>query len=1003
MKKLFTIFFVSAIWSAQAIPATAATIAWTNNAGGDYTNAANWSASLPGAADTAAFTLNNSYTVNVSVAAYTNNIINFNAVTNGNVVLNLNSNTLTVAAGSGISLGVSTVAATNTVTIAGGTLNAGYDFQIAGGNANGVATVVMTNDIFTAATLGIAYALGGAVGNGSLSMYGSTGTVTVLQLANPVAAGYTGTGTLLVANGSLLTIGSSCTFGTSGTNMMATFTISNATVNADVMNVANGVSDVASLNILGSGVLNVTNGIAIAQNGNANGTLLLNGPTAQLNQIGAGGFTFYGQSGTPATLTIAQGACVISNASTYIGYGGTSHGKVLMTGGTLTFKTAVNVADYYNAGGYGEIWLDGPNNPTFTVPNIYLALGGSANWTCMVVVSNGTLHSTSAYYAATGGGVHTTQVSGGTLQVDGTITLGTTTGTNTITVSNRGVLQNNTLTVGATAAGNLNFVNNVGGVYQYTSAAPTLTPGTFGNIAISNGTISFRGIGSVDVMCNQSTKSLDSTNKMAFYGSNGFMLNGATTLATAQTYTFAPGTATNWASLTLTNGAVYQGGAVTIGSGGYLAGAGTIANNLTLSSGSTLKANANGSTIAVSSNLTLGGALVLPVTNSWTPLFTYGGTVSGSFASGVPAGYSLVTTNGVVGLSGPAVKSSMPITFSGYGNTEILTNFPALVTLTNYAGYVYPTFGYDLRFWSGSPFTGTPLNYEIDTWNSLGTSFVWVQVPTLTNNTTIWASWGDTGNSLQPTYTINGATWSQGYVGVWHLGSLNVTDSCAGIPTLSVNALTTNGVVDGALSFTGATANVQWSNSVAQAYNFATNQPFTVEIWMNPVTWAGTTPCVMSKSLSSGNYTGWTMDYSSPSLRFDIANNIGAYDGVNTLSAPLSNQWTHVVASADGSGRASGSYVFFNGTNAALTTAADSLAGSISNAAPLTIAGRNGNNDSFNGSLDEFRVSSVVRSTNWIWATYQNMASNIVFQNYGAVTTSAAKGPPPGVIHLLHL
>ena len=42
------------------------------------------------------------------------------------------------------------------------------------------------------------------------------------------------------------------------------------------------------------------------------------------------------------------------------------------------------------------------------------------------------------------------------------------------------------------------------------------------------------------------------------------------------------------------------------------------------------------------------------------------------------------------------------------------------------------------------------LDYEIEAWNSNGTSYVWVRVPELVDsNTCIWATWGDGDESNQ--------------------------------------------------------------------------------------------------------------------------------------------------------------------------------------------------------------------------------------------------------------
>ncbi len=85
----------------------------------------------------------------------------------------------------------------------------------------------------------------------------------------------------------------------------------------------------------------------------------------------------------------------------------------------------------------------------------------------------------------------------------------------------------------------------------------------------------------------------------------------------------------------------------------------------------------------------------------------------------------------------------LPITFSGYpAAREALTNFPTLVVLTDGSNGVsfadFKSAGADLRFTDASQ--GNELSYEIDTWNdAAGKSYVWVQVPMLTNNAVIHA------------------------------------------------------------------------------------------------------------------------------------------------------------------------------------------------------------------------------------------------------------------------
>jgi hypothetical protein len=108
----------------------------------------------------------------------------------------------------------------------------------------------------------------------------------------------------------------------------------------------------------------------------------------------------------------------------------------------------------------------------------------------------------------------------------------------------------------------------------------------------------------------------------------------------------------------------------------------------------------------------------------------------------------------------------MPITFTNDVRLNTLTNFPALVVLdTNKVTYSqFLANGQDLRFADAN---GDELAYEVESWNTTSNSSIWVKVPTMTAGCTITAYWGNVSAPL-PSYTTNGATWSQGYSCVWH-------------------------------------------------------------------------------------------------------------------------------------------------------------------------------------------------------------------------------------------
>ena len=82
---------------------------------------------------------------------------------------------------------------------------------------------------------------------------------------------------------------------------------------------------------------------------------------------------------------------------------------------------------------------------------------------------------------------------------------------------------------------------------------------------------------------------------------------------------------------------------------------------------------------------------------------------------------------------------------SGYSGASSLVNFPVLVKFaTNRVDqFYYQDFkvnASDLRFTDSD---GNEIPYEIDTWNTNGTSVVWVSAPSLTSATTLHAYWNN--------------------------------------------------------------------------------------------------------------------------------------------------------------------------------------------------------------------------------------------------------------------
>jgi hypothetical protein len=156
-------------------------------------------------------------------------------------------------------------------------------------------------------------------------------------------------------------------------------------------------------------------------------------------------------------------------------------------------------------------------------------------------------------------------------------------------------------------------------------------------------------------------------------------------------------------------------------------------------------------------------------------------------------------------LSQGKYKYSMQMSVTGYTGAT-LTDFPLLVVLsTSRTGFDYSQFKVadagDLRFTDSS---GVELAYELEKWDTSGTSYAWVKLPTLTSSTTLNAFWGNAADSV-PAYRTDGSAWQDDFIGVWHMDAVDAADSTAfrNNGTGSGNT-TTNGLVGDCQNFGGS-------------------------------------------------------------------------------------------------------------------------------------------------------------------------------------------------------
>ena len=355
-------------------------------------------------------------------------------------------------------------------------------------------------------------------------------------------------------------------------------------------------------------------------------------------------------------------------------------------------------------------------------------------------------------------------------------------------------------------------------------------------------------------------------------------------------------------------------------------------------------------------------------------------------ATGILSVIQLLPPNGV--------QFQTTITFTNYNRAEVLTNFPVLVVLNNsLPGFDYQQFsaaGADLRFKSGDG--ATNLNYEMDTWNPRGDSMVWVQVPRFTNGCSIIASWGNLTVTNPFASTTNGAAWTTNFLAVWHLSqtpSADMLDSTTNnndaVSTNILVASQIDGLIGGSLDFDGAD---NWLNVSNTTPLKLTGGRFTLSAWVNLN--AAATGVIMAKGRNGGSWDSWFLevgnnagaDYTSnPTNRLCVGFRYGSGPGNLVLASQPSNvtlsNWVSVVGTLDGSNLT----LYVNGQPNAATPATQS---------PYNISeniwiGADLNRNYLNGQLDELRVENVGRSSNWVWAAYQNIASNALFASVSPV------------------
>ncbi len=441
---------------AAAAPAAAQNKFWITSAGGSFPTAANWSTSAggaggaapPAAAETANFTLANTYTVGFAANVTNTGLV----VSNGTVTLDLNSFGYTISGAVGTTIGTITTQ-TGRLTVKDGTL--GVDTA---GDDMTMATVAGSTGFLTIST-------GGRLGNGVLDpdiVVGSLGTATLALEDN----GRADIGLLNIGQGE----GSTGTVSLSSPNSV--LDVSGAVVV--------GLSGNGTFNVLGSSTLTTASSLSIGSFLGGKGTMTVSG--AGTNWSHAGALTV-GDAGD-AGLSIQTGAQATSTGAVTVGNATTGTGAAVVSGvdAVWNMSSGLNLG----VGGTGNMAATSGGRINTTGATIMSANGGDST---AVITGAGSRWTSGAITVGSAGTATMSINTAGVVNTTGAVTLGgTATGTGKVSISGTGSAWNITgpLTVASLGSGTLTV--ETGGSLTTTGLFSLFDPA-----GSPNGTLNFQG------------------------------------------------------------------------------------------------------------------------------------------------------------------------------------------------------------------------------------------------------------------------------------------------------------------------------------------------------------------------------------------------------------------------------------------------------------------------------------------------------------------------------
>jgi len=319
-------------------------------------------------------------------------------------------------------------------------------------------------------------------------------------------------------------------------------------------------------------------------------------------------------------------------------------------------------------------------------------------------------------------------------------------------------------------------------------------------------------------------------------------------------------------------------------------------------------------------------------------------------------------------------------------------DFPMLVSLSapwlrssSLGGDIASAAGFDITF-SSDRAGAQRLAHELEAYrSSAGELIAWVKLPELVPSTTLYIHYGDT--TISTSQENAAAVWSAGYAAVWHLAG-DLRDSTGISPGKNSGSKDTTGRIERARQFDGCDDAVTFGSAATIDNVFATGG--TAETWIRPTTWGGASRGrLFEKSdASSGSGMGWGISVDNHNVSAAVMFGYGGTTSDGLWNSPPDSipldAWTHVAVVYDVTNAPTHPLIYLNGHEVAISVL-QPLNGAVSfdDAYDLMIGTRFAADRTFDGVLDEMRLSTVPRTQSWLETAYRNQIDASAFYTVG--------------------